>query len=102
MPHYTVCFAPDKKIISKTFRIRGTLVFLCPKEREIEREREQEKSESESKSERESESESESESETGTRKGTGKGKEIRRKARAIIFLNRPGHSEKSANYTIHT
>jgi hypothetical protein len=28
----------QKKIISRTFKIRGTLVFLCPKERERERE----------------------------------------------------------------
>jgi hypothetical protein len=34
-----VCFAPDKKIISRTFKSRGALVFLCPKERERERER---------------------------------------------------------------
>jgi hypothetical protein len=27
-----ICFAPDKKIISRTFKIRGALVFLCPKE----------------------------------------------------------------------
>jgi hypothetical protein len=38
------CFAPDKKIISRSFKIRGTLVFLCTKERERE-------SKSESKSE---------------------------------------------------
>jgi hypothetical protein len=31
--------APDKKIIFCTFRIRGTLVFLCPKVRERERAR---------------------------------------------------------------
>jgi hypothetical protein len=29
-----ICFAPDKKIISRTFKIRGALVFLCPKEEE--------------------------------------------------------------------
>jgi hypothetical protein len=35
-----ICFAPDKKIISRTFKIRGTLVFLCPEERERARVRE--------------------------------------------------------------
>ncbi len=38
-----ICFAPDKKIIFCTFRIRGTLVFLRPKEREREGERELER-----------------------------------------------------------
>jgi hypothetical protein len=32
-------FFPDNKIISRTSKIRGTLVFLCPCERERERER---------------------------------------------------------------
>jgi hypothetical protein len=36
-------FAPDKKIMSRTFKISGTLVFLCPKERERERKRERER-----------------------------------------------------------
>jgi uncharacterized coiled-coil DUF342 family protein len=31
-------FAPDKKIISRTFKIRGALVFLCLKEGEERRE----------------------------------------------------------------
>jgi hypothetical protein len=34
-----ICFAPHKKILSRTFKIRGTLVFLCLRERERERER---------------------------------------------------------------
>ncbi len=38
-----ICFAPDKKIISRTLKIRGPLVFLCPKERERERERERDR-----------------------------------------------------------
>jgi hypothetical protein len=33
-----ICFAPDKKIISRTLKIRGALVFLCPKEGEERRE----------------------------------------------------------------
>jgi hypothetical protein len=32
-----ICFAPDKKIIPNIFRIRGILVFFCPKERQRER-----------------------------------------------------------------
>ncbi len=49
-------FCPrQKKIISRTFIIRGTLVFLCPKERERGRESE---GESENKSKSKSESES--------------------------------------------
>ncbi len=35
MPY--ICFAPDQKIISRTFKIRGALVFLCPKEKREER-----------------------------------------------------------------
>jgi hypothetical protein len=38
-----MCFAPDKKIIFCTFRIRGTLVFLCPKEKERKRGRERDR-----------------------------------------------------------
>jgi hypothetical protein len=38
-----LCFAPDKKIISRTFKIRGALIFLCPKEKEREREERREK-----------------------------------------------------------
>jgi hypothetical protein len=57
-----MCFAPDKIIISHTFRIRAALVFLCPyiykreREREIKRESKREresKSESKNKKERE-------------------------------------------------
>jgi hypothetical protein len=46
--------APDKKIISRTFKIRGALVFLCPKERG--RERESERVRDERASERENKS----------------------------------------------
>ncbi len=59
------CFAPDKKIISRTFKIRGTLVFLCRKERDS-------KSKSENESKSESERKSESKSGKGKEKGTGK------------------------------
>jgi hypothetical protein len=52
-----ICFAPDKKIISRTIKIRGTSV----------------REERESKSESESESESESKSKSG--KGKGKERE---------------------------
>jgi hypothetical protein len=40
-----ICFAPDKKIISRTFKIRGALVFLCPKEGEERREKKGERRE---------------------------------------------------------
>ncbi len=33
-----ICFAREKKIISRTFKIRGALVFLCPNEGEERRE----------------------------------------------------------------
>jgi hypothetical protein len=107
-------FCPrQKKIISMTFKIRGTLVFLCPKGRERERERER-------KREREGESKSKSKSESesgkgkgkekgtgkgtwiGTGKGTGKGKGERESTNelALLFINRLGQSEKSANYAV--
>jgi hypothetical protein len=38
-----IYFAPDKKIIFRTFKIRSTWVFLCPKEREREQEQERER-----------------------------------------------------------
>ncbi len=59
-------FCPrQKKIISRTFKIRGTLVFLCPKERERA-----------SKRDRESKSEKDKKKEKG--KGKRKGKERKR------------------------
>jgi hypothetical protein len=33
-----ICFATDIKIISRTFKIRGALIFLCPKEGDERRE----------------------------------------------------------------
>jgi hypothetical protein len=87
-----------KKIISRTFKIRGTLVFLYPK-RERERERNSEK-----KSKSKCKSKSKSERGKGKKKrqgkGQGKGKRESTKALAILFLNRLGQSEKSANYTV--
>jgi hypothetical protein len=74
MSHYMFC-PRQKKIISRTFKIRGSLGFLCPKVRDRESERE--------------------------RGRAGKGKEKRErekentKERAIIFLNCPGQYEKS-------
>jgi hypothetical protein len=53
IPHCMFC-PRQKKLISRTFKIRGTLVFLCPKERDRERARERER---ESKREQERESE---------------------------------------------
>jgi hypothetical protein len=58
-----------KKIISRTFKIKGAFVFLCPKEGEERRETRDERRVSK-----------------------------RIKVRAIIFLNRPGQNEKSAKY----
>ncbi len=52
------------------------MVFLCPNERERERER------------------------ARARVGKGKREREREKARTIIFLNRLGQSENSANYTV--
>jgi hypothetical protein len=43
MPHYMFC--PRQKIISRTFQIRGALVFLCPKEGEERREKKEERRE---------------------------------------------------------
>ncbi len=74
-------------------------ISIFMSQREIDRERQ-----------RESKSESKSESECGNGKGTGKGKGQGKgkgkrerestKALAILFLNRLGQSEKSANYSI--
>jgi hypothetical protein len=75
--------AQTKKIISKTFKIRVTLVFLCSKEREGERGGERER-----------------ESEKGKGKEKKKEREKEEKARAILFPNRLVQSEKSANYTV--
>ncbi len=82
-------YATDKKIISRTFKIRGTLVFLCPKERERERES---KSESESESKSNSKSKSGKGKGTGTGTGTGKGKEkeIEYKSAGDFISKSPG------------
>ncbi len=76
MPHYTYVFPQTKKILARTVKIRGTLVFLCPKERERERERER-------KREREIEQEQERERKRERERD-------RTKVRAIKFLSRPG------------
>ncbi len=73
-------FAQEKKIIAPTFQISGAMVILCPKERretryEI-RETRNEKRETKNEK-RESE---------------------RIKVRVVIFPNRPGQHEKSANF----
>ncbi len=120
--HLIICFAPDKKKISRTVKIIGALVFLCPKERERERERKQERDrqrEREREHEREREREGDREQER-EREERGERREERRekreerretrderarervseriKVRTIIFLNCPGQNEKSANY----
>jgi hypothetical protein len=38
-------FCPRQKIISRTFKIRGALVFVCPKEGEERREKKEERRE---------------------------------------------------------
>ncbi len=52
-----ICFAPDKNIISRTFNIRGALVFLCPKEGEERRETRDERQEMRDERKREREKE---------------------------------------------
>jgi hypothetical protein len=71
-----------KKIISRTFKIRGTLVFLCPKERGRERESDRERAR------------------TRARKGKGTRETEKTKAWVIIFPNCPAQNENSANYTV--
>ncbi len=61
-----ICFASDIKKISRTYKIRGTLVFLCPRGKKREREQE---------GERESEREREREKEKGREKGKGRERE---------------------------
>jgi hypothetical protein len=55
-------FAQENKIISPTFQISGTLIILCPKERERERKREREQ-EQDREQEREQEREQDREQE---------------------------------------
>jgi hypothetical protein len=108
MPHYM--FSPRQQIISRTFKIKGTLVFLCPKERERargqEREGEQEQErEQERGRERERERERERDRERGRERERDRESERERqkestKALVILFLNRLGQTEKSTNYTV--
>ncbi len=70
-------FAPDKKI-SRTFQIRGTLVFLCPREREREKESERERARAKVRARKRK------------RKGKGKRKRERTKAWAIYISKLPG------------
>ncbi len=79
-----------KKIISRAFKSEVNWYFYVP---ERVRERGGEK-----KRKRESERER---VRARARKRKRKGKRERTKARAIIFLNRLGQSEKSASYTVH-
>ncbi len=83
-----LCFAPDKKLIPCTFRIRGTLVFYVPRrggeiEREKERERERERGERERERARER---------ARARAREGEREREREKVLAIIFLNRTGQN----------
>jgi hypothetical protein len=97
-----ICFAPDKKIISMTVKIRGVLVFYVPK-----RERERE---SESKRERRRERERREER-GGRREERREKRDERREMRderaseldnksAGDYISKPqGQNEKSANFT---
>ncbi len=84
-----ICFAPDKKIISRTLKSEVHWYFYVPKR------------------EREREGEAGRESERERREERGETRDKRRETRkerretreeAIIFLNRPGQNEKSAKY----
>jgi hypothetical protein len=87
-----MCFAPDKKIIFCTSRISGTLVFLCPKEKEREeREEREERKEREEGEEREWGREGERERERARAREKEKERERGKKVRAI--LNRRDQSE---------
>ncbi len=88
-----ICFAPDKKIISRTLKIRGALVFLCPKEGE-ERREERRETRDERRETRDERRESERQ-ETRNERRVSK----RIKVLAIIFLNCLGQNEKSADFT---
>jgi hypothetical protein len=107
MPHYM--FYPDKKIISRTFKIRGSLVFLCPKEEERRERREERGERREERRETKNERRGTRDEGRGTR-DEGRGtRDDRRETRderketrderqvseriqmwAIFFLNRPG------------
>jgi hypothetical protein len=87
----------QQKIISRTFKIRGTLVFLCPKERERERDRGGERA-------REKERERERERERGRGREKERETERDREEKSVgHFISKPpGQSEKPANYTVST
>jgi hypothetical protein len=106
-----MCFVPDKKITSRTFKIRGALVFLCPKEGEERREKKEERREKrdkrqEMRDERRETRDERQETRDERRETRDEGRETRDerqvseriKVRAIIFLNRTGQNEKSAKY----
>jgi hypothetical protein len=82
-------FCLRQKLVSWTFKIRGTLVFLCPPKREREKESEREK---------EGERERERAKARVRPRATTERKRERIKVRGIIFLNRPGQNKKSVNY----
>jgi hypothetical protein len=77
-------FCPNKKKISRTFKIRGALVFLCPKEGDERRETRDERRESE----RARDERRESERQVSKRI----------KVRWIIFLNDPDQNYKSSKF----
>jgi hypothetical protein len=89
-----IFFSRAKHRIPCTFRIRGTLVLLCPLRRGEETGRGGGEGGGRERREREGESKSKGERETKREKE----KERKKGGRLYIFLDRPGHNEKSANY----
>jgi hypothetical protein len=86
-----------KKRISRTFKIRGALVFLCPKEGEEKREKKEERRET--RDERREKRDKRQETREDRRETRDEKRVSERiKVRAIIFLNCPGQNEKSAKY----
>jgi hypothetical protein len=92
-----IYYAPDKKIFPGTFRIKGTLVFLCLKEREKERVRARAR---EKKKAKEQYKDKDKDENKDKERGRGE-RERERKSMGDYILNPPGQNEKSANYTVH-
>ncbi len=89
-----ICFAPDKKKISRTFKIRGALVFLCEEKRETRYERRETRDKRREMRDERWETRDDRRQTTDDRRVS-----ERIKVRAIIFLNRLGQNEKSADFT---
>jgi hypothetical protein len=92
-------FCPrQKNNFQDIIKIRGTLVFLCPKKRVRERESEQEQKRARAKARvRAGKGKRKGQ---GKGQGKGKGKRESTKALVILFLNHLGQSKKYANCTV--